>query len=162
MSDPVRHKSESTLHWNGLHAQVDAARQLPGWNAFHEQCGKHRLFFDSVEPLGKGKSPSFKAICVRYSGKHGHTIPYKAGEAVGDTPVEATAAAFQNAIEGGFDIEPDIVKLLDLTEAPKPGQPLFERMYTLLNGEAPPKADLDLDAMLGNDEPADEYMELLG
>ncbi len=111
------HASRCTIYWKGPHPAVQEARQLPGWGRFHRECGRHGLFYDSIEPAGRGR---FEAITVRLEKRRDFYLRYRVSDGTGASPVDAVRAAFRNARGSGWAIPETTLELLD---APAPRTP---------------------------------------
>lgn len=123
-------------------SNVDAARRLPEWNAFHRACGKRHIGFDHIERDGR-RGP-YRANCNEWRRTSvGGWVFVSRGEGRGRTVVEALAAAFRAS---GEDI-PEAAAMLErglLGVAPAPA------------ATAAPQPDNEFDALV-----EDEFEALL-
>jgi len=72
--------------------ELEAARKLPAWAAFHRACGRQRLFFDL--PVRERKRGPFTAVA--FTAKPS-SASYELARGTGKTVIDAVADGFAKA-----------------------------------------------------------------
>lgn len=138
MNAPIRHSG--CKMWKGPDPEVRAAANLPGWAAFHRECGQQGLSFDDIERVGRSRR--FTAVTYRLEKVRSHFAAYQVSKGSGDSVVAAVLDAFDAAVAAGFRIaDADRLRAL-LTEGPAP----VVRVIT------PPAVSASLSSLLGDAE----------
>lgn len=100
-----RHISPNKMFYRGADARVQEARKHPAWATFHRECAKAGLFFDDIDPEGKG----YGAVTFRIEGSTRHLVSCGKGA----LPIDATRDAFRAAVAAGFAVAPELEQLFD-------------------------------------------------
>ena len=107
------HRSRNTMFWRRDERVVEASRHS-GWAAFHRACGESGLFFDDIDPVGRG----YGAVTFRIEeNARKILIRYVVAEGRGSGPIEAVLDAYRNSVAAGFNVPADLSRLLDSSAA---------------------------------------------
>lgn len=114
----MRLKSE--MQWRS-DPDVEAARKLPGWGAFHRVCAQHGFYFDHCERTG-GRRGEFEVQCYTLVGRRPQGLSVGRGKQVLDAYKDAhdrcgratpeTEAALWLLIDGPAPVEDEFASLL--------------------------------------------------
>lgn len=133
------YKPTAEMFWRP-DANVDAARKLAEWGAFHRLAGQHSVYFDSFEK--SGRKYRCVAFTVRKPGENCYFV--KLAEGQGDTVLAAIAAALDSC---GVEV---------------PGAAAMLRRGLAGSAITVPPPSPEFDNLLGGDAPSDDYEDLLG
>lgn len=125
----IEHRSRNSMFWQGPDPEVAACKKHPGWQSFHRECGKHGLYFDDIDRIGKTRRFQAVTFTLRRHGRDYSMIHVAKAEAVG--AMAAVLAAFDASIAAGHRV---------------PAQ-----LRDLLSDNRPPKEIVDIDNLLGVD-----------
>lgn len=85
---------------------VEAARKRPGWREFHRVCGRHNIYFDDIEAVGKRQG--YRAIAFEVVDRQ-WANPV---EGRGADPVAAVADAYARQGKGNAETDAALERLL--------------------------------------------------
>jgi hypothetical protein len=142
------HRSRNTMFWR-RDERVHAASKHPGWATFHRACGKAGLFFDDIDPIGRGSD--YGAVTFRVEqNRRGLLIRYLVANGRGNGPIPAVIDAYRNSIDAGFAVPAGLEALL----ADAPEKSAVEDIPYILPGP-------DLSELIGITD-IDDVMGLIG
>jgi len=87
MTAAQQYAPRNTMMWK-TDPGVEKARRQFGWREFHKECGRQGLYFDDIEPKGRG----YEATAFTLQGRF---YKVKLVTATGKTPIDACVAAMR-------------------------------------------------------------------